>query len=72
MGDPEVINRLSEMVNKDPYFELPPGYTKVRAERIREVSGIDPAIYPRESERISASILDDQFQHIFGLKLIEP
>jgi len=49
MGDPEVINRLTDMVNKDPYFELPPGYTKVKAERIREVNGIDPAIYPKES-----------------------
>ncbi len=60
------------MVNNDPYFELPPGYTKVRAERIREVNGLDPAVFPRESQQISAGILDDQFKKIFNMKLIEP
>ena len=31
IGDPKVIRYLTEQVNQDPSFELPAGYTKVRA-----------------------------------------
>lgn len=38
------------MVNEDPYYDLPPGYVKVRADKLREIEGPDPRIFRYESE----------------------
>ena len=60
------------MVNEDPYYDLPPGYIKVRADKLREIEGPDPRIFRYESEQISVNILDDVFDDIFGIRLLEP
>jgi hypothetical protein len=59
-------------VNEDPYYELPPGYIKVRADKLREIEGPDPQRYPRQAQQVAVQVLDDLFDDIFGIKLLEP
>lgn len=63
---------LTELVNEDPHYELPPGYVKVRADKLREIEGPDPQRYPRQSQQVSVQVLDDVFDDVFGIKLLEP
>lgn len=51
---------------------MPSGYVKVRVDRIKEVKGPDPAVYKKESEKISVMVLDELFHEIFGINLLEP
>mgnify|MGYP006091440359 CR=1 FL=1 len=46
--DQETVTLLTQIVNEDPSYELPPGYIKVRADKLREIEGIDPKKYPRQ------------------------
>lgn len=72
VGDQHTIAYLNEQVNKYPDAELPQGYIKVPVDRIREVQGPDPNIYTTESQQVSVSVINDVFEEIFGIPLLEP
>lgn len=59
-------------MNKNPETQLPAGYIKVQIERIKDVEGPDLTNYKKESEKISAIVLDDLFFELFGITLLQP
>jgi hypothetical protein len=60
------------MVNANPKYQLPPGYIRVKVDKIQEVYEPDPKLYPKESQKISIQIIDDLIDNLFGFHVIEP
>lgn len=68
----QVLKDLTHEVNTDPNYVLPRGFSKVRADKIREAYEPDKKKYPRESQQISVKILDDLLGELFDIHVVEP
>lgn len=66
------LRELTGRVNADASFALPPGFIKVRADKITEAHEPDPARHPGESEQIAVKVLDSLIADIFDFHILEP
>jgi hypothetical protein len=64
IGDAEVIKRLEVLVNHDPTYELPAGYTKVLTQKIEQADELD-------SQKIAAGILNEIFVAALGIPIVD-
>ena len=63
---------MTNEVNINPNFELPSDFIKVRQDRIVEVYEADKRHYKKESERVAIGVIDDVFEKVFDMHVLEP
>lgn len=71
IGNTELIRELTNKVNQDPDYPLPPGYIKFRQNKVLERYEAPPYV-EYESEKISMEVLDDIMNQAIGVHFLQP
>ena len=72
LGDPDILRQLNKIVETNPDYPIPEGYRKVSQKSI-EFEYIIPTHFAiPEGTMICVELLDEIFDELFGLHIIEP
>ena len=72
LGDPEVIQELTEYVTSNPSYPLPEGYKKVEEKSIKEQYTIPKHLQFPENLRICIEVMDEILNKALGVHILEP
>ena len=67
-----LLLELTHQVNADPNFVLPPGFTRVRADKIMEEYEPDEDLHPKEANQVALKVLDDILADALDIHILEP
>lgn len=71
-GDKDIVRSLNKLLQKDPKASIPEGYEKIKDKEIKIFYSVPSFLKVPQSLKSSIEILDELFENLLGIRLLEP